>query len=235
MRFTKGKKIGITAAVLIVLVLASIQLTKLVTFANPVSADEASKLVKDRYNGNIVNISTQDNKYKITIELDTGTYVVEVNRNTGDVENLTRTGQSKLTDKKEKTEAEIIAIVKQQKKGAIQKLEKKVENTGTFYYVTVQQGEEQTIYKMDAISGEIVNSNKQNVAQPNKPSSQILTKEDAARIALQKVNGEVDDIDIEQSNGLTYFLVEVKQKHAKDATVQINAISGEVMSITWED
>jgi len=235
MRFTKWKKTSVTAAAVIVLILMGYQLTKLVTFANPVSAEEASKLVKDRYNGNIVNISTQNNKYTITIELDTGTYAVEVNRKTGDVESLIRTSQSNPANKKEKTEAEIIALVKQQKTGAIKKLEKKTENNGTFYYVNVQQGNEQTTYKIDAISGEIVSSNKKTVTQPNLPTGQILTKEAAARIALQKVDGEVDDIDIEQSDGLTYFLVEIERKNAKDATIQINAISGEVMSITWED
>ncbi|GAA0134007.1 hypothetical protein YSY43_08470 [Paenibacillus sp. YSY-4.3] len=173
MKISKWKKISVTAAVLLLVVLASFQLGKLISFASPVSADEASKLIKERYSGNIVNVIQRDNKYEITIELDTGTYVVEVNRTTGGVDNLTRTNQNNLPNPKEKTEAEI--------------------------------------------------------------KDQILTKEDAARIALQKVNGKVDDIDLEQSDGLTYFLVEVEREHAKDATVQINAISGEVMSITWED
>lgn len=173
MRRSKWKKISIAVGVLILLALACFQFGNVLSLASPVSADEARKLVQEKYNGNIVNVTQRDNKYEITLELDTGIYVLEVNRTTGGIENLTRTSQNHLPNSNEETGA------------------------------------------------------------PNK--DQILTKEDAARIALQKVNGTVDDIDLEQSDGLTYFLVEVEREHTKDAIVQINAISGEVMSITWED
>ncbi|GIN91014.1 PepSY domain-containing protein [Siminovitchia terrae] len=32
-----------------------------------------------------------------------------------------------------------------------------------------------------------------------------------------------------------YYLVEVERDKEKEATVQINAITGEVLSITWDD
>ncbi|WP_212934220.1 PepSY domain-containing protein [Robertmurraya siralis] len=62
-----------------------------------------------------------------------------------------------------------------------------------------------------------------------------ISKEEAISIALSQVKGEIDDVDIEQSNGLNYYLVEIETNNDREATVQINAISGEVMSITWDD
>lgn len=163
---------------LIILTVLGWQFTKIVISASPLSTDEAIKLVNDRYNGNIVKINKQNNKYEITIELETGAYVVEVNRKTGDIDSLKRTGNG---------------------------------------------------------VGQIKNDiNKQKVEQPD-TSNERVTKEEATRIALQRVSGKVDEIKIEQSNGLTYYLVEIDRKNEQEATVQINAISGEIMSITWND
>jgi len=63
-----------------------------------------------------------------------------------------------------------------------------------------------------------------------------LTEQEAITIAKSKVAGEVEDIDIGQSGGVSYYLIEIENDEAdREATVQINAISGEVMSITWDD
>ncbi|MCJ8008176.1 PepSY domain-containing protein [Lederbergia wuyishanensis] len=234
MRINKGKIFIITVAGVLVLFVVIWQLTKIVTSASPLSADEASKLVKERYNGNVVQINKLENKYKVTFELETGTYVVEVNRKTGDVDSLTRTSQNNLPENTMKTEAEIRGLVKQQQNGDITNIEKKVEDDGTYYYASIQQGSEETTYKIDAFNGKIMESTTQKGKQPT-TTNKILTKEKAAQIALKNVSGKVDDIEFEQSNGVTYFLVEVDRENDKDATVQINAISGEIMSITWDD
>ncbi|MBU8880854.1 PepSY domain-containing protein [Bacillus sp. FJAT-29790] len=210
-------------------------MTRIVTSAKPLTADEASKLVQDRYNGNVVQINEQENQYQITIELETGTYVVEINRDTGDISSLTRTGhENQANSRKELTEAEINALIHQQQQGEIKKLEKKTEADGTYYYALVQDQTRQITYKINALNGETVNSTIKEITEP-KESVKSLTKEDAIKIALKNVSGEVDDVSIEQSNGLTYYLVEIDRKDDNDATVQINSISGEVMSITWED
>ena len=63
----------------------------------------------------------------------------------------------------------------------------------------------------------------------------MLSEEKAAVIALEQVPGEVDDVDVENINGVTHFLVEVETHDDREATVEINAITGEVKSITWDD
>lgn len=63
----------------------------------------------------------------------------------------------------------------------------------------------------------------------------LLTESEAARIALQHIPGELDDVDLEQSGGVAYYLVEIERDDDMEATVQIHAITGEIMSVTWDD
>jgi uncharacterized membrane protein YkoI len=71
-------------------------------------------------------------------------------------------------------------------------------------------------------------------SEPDGKPASIITEKEAASIALSRVNGEIDDIELGEKGGISYYLVEVETED-DDATVQINAISGEVMSISWED
>ncbi|MGI8315884.1 PepSY domain-containing protein [Halobacillus mangrovi] len=67
--------------------------------------------------------------------------------------------------------------------------------------------------------------------QPAEP----MTEEQAREVALERVSGNVDDIDYESSDDGAYFLVEVEREDGSEATVQVNAITGEVMSVSWDD
>ncbi|MFD1990645.1 PepSY domain-containing protein [Paenibacillus nicotianae] len=65
----------------------------------------------------------------------------------------------------------------------------------------------------------------------------ILKEKDAERIALTQVPGKVDDTDYEddEDKGQSYYLVDIDTPDEREATVQINAVSGAVMSVTWDD
>ncbi|OLS41858.1 PepSY domain-containing protein [Bacillus sp. MRMR6] len=62
-----------------------------------------------------------------------------------------------------------------------------------------------------------------------------LSNEEAIQIALNQVQGEVDSIVLETKDGQTYYLVEVETPNDQEAVVQVHAITGEVMSVTWDD
>lgn len=76
-------------------------------------------------------------------------------------------------------------------------------------------------------------------AKPSsKPSNQtkLLDEKKAGKLAAAHVKGKVKDIDFKKSkNGTSYYLVEVDVKKRGDAIVQVNAISGAIMSVVWED
>jgi uncharacterized membrane protein YkoI len=82
----------------------------------------------------------------------------------------------------------------------------------------------------------------ENPASPKtneQPESEIpaqqISEAEAIGISLANVTGEVDDVDLEQSGGETYYLVKIKTVNGDEGTVQIHAITGEVMSISWDD
>ena len=71
--------------------------------------------------------------------------------------------------------------------------------------------------------------------EPSGNTSNGITEQDASDIALKQVKGKVEDVDLKESDGLKYYLVEIESEQDQEATVQIHSITGEVLSITWDD
>ncbi|MFB9278365.1 PepSY domain-containing protein [Cohnella cellulosilytica] len=60
--------------------------------------------------------------------------------------------------------------------------------------------------------------------------------ERAKKIAAVHVQGTAEDAELKGSAaGNAYYLVEVDVEGGRDADVQVNAVSGEVMSVIWDD
>jgi uncharacterized membrane protein YkoI len=66
------------------------------------------------------------------------------------------------------------------------------------------------------------------------PPPTMLTSLQAIEIALQEVTGKVDDIELDEENGIKVYEVEIEVDEETDALVIINAYSGEILSLTWD-
>ncbi|MEC3883914.1 PepSY domain-containing protein [Halobacillus sp. HZG1] len=62
-----------------------------------------------------------------------------------------------------------------------------------------------------------------------------ITEEKAKAVALNEIEGEVDDIDFESEEEPAFYLVEIERSGGAEATVQVHALTGEIMSVTWDD
>jgi len=62
-----------------------------------------------------------------------------------------------------------------------------------------------------------------------------LTNEEAIQIALEQISGQLDDIELESVDGVSYYFVEIEHNNGSEAEVQINAITGEIKSVIWDD
>ncbi|MEH7222766.1 PepSY domain-containing protein [Bacillus sp. JJ1566] len=216
------------------------QLTKTFTSAEPLSESDAINLVEKMYSGKNTNASRKGDVYKIKFEIDSGIYEIDVHRKTGDISNLTKVSQEAL----EKTESEIRDILEKDQAGEIKTIEKKVEQEQTYYYATVIKGDTEATYKLQAKSGEIVDV-VQNMKQPQNPTEpksttpnptvQQITEKQAIDLALQHVEGVVDEVEFEEENGQYYYFVEVETNQGEEKIVQIHPISGEVITIVLED
>ncbi|TWI56181.1 PepSY domain-containing protein [Halalkalibacter nanhaiisediminis] len=76
-------------------------------------------------------------------------------------------------------------------------------------------------------------------SSPKKEQQQYkkpIGEKEAKRIALSKVAGKVEDIELDEDNGRLIYEIEIKAESEDiDAEVLIDAITGEVMTIIWED
>ncbi|MGR9048755.1 PepSY domain-containing protein [Halobacillus faecis] len=62
-----------------------------------------------------------------------------------------------------------------------------------------------------------------------------ITEEKAVAVALNEIEGDVDDVDFEAEGNPAFYLVEIERSGGVEATIQIHALTGEIMSITWDD
>ncbi|OWA33281.1 hypothetical protein B9G55_21610 [Saccharibacillus sp. O16] len=71
--------------------------------------------------------------------------------------------------------------------------------------------------------------------------ARLLSEEEAKQAAAVALNVEaaaVEDTDVElrsQEDGQAYYLVDIELKNGREAEVQINAVSGAMQTITWDE
>lgn len=215
------------------------QLTKSYTSAEPLSENDAIDLVENIYSGKKTEVSREGDVYKITFEIDSGIYEIDVHRKTGDIANL-----KQITQKpQEKTDAEIREILEKEQTGEIKTIEKKIEQDEAYYYATVIDGDTEIIYKLNAATGEIIDVVHNKMPPKNPPQTpetpagtvQRITEQQAIEIALTRVKGAIEEVELEEEAGQYYYFVEIETAEEEEITVQVHAISGEVISIVMDD
>ncbi|WP_338552570.1 PepSY domain-containing protein [Paenibacillus sp. KS-LC4] len=72
-------------------------------------------------------------------------------------------------------------------------------------------------------------------ASPASPAKQGISPDEAEAIALKQVKGKVEDTELKSSDRARYYLVEIDTPDDREATVQIHAVTGAIMSITWDE
>ncbi|GIN21284.1 MAG TPA: hypothetical protein DEO65_12340 [Bacillus bacterium] len=207
------------------------QLSISMVSARPLSEADASKLVRDLYGGEIAAIKKTNDHFYISLQSEIGLYEITIDQKSGEILGI----EKKESDKSEQqlTVPEVKQLIKKDYPGKIEQLEKRSENGQLFYFVIVRNGTVETTIKLNPVSGKIVESSKK--TDTKEETVHGITKKEAVKIALNQVKGVVEDVDIEESDGLYYYLVEVEQDKEREATIQINSITGEILSITWDD
>ncbi|MBS4205149.1 PepSY domain-containing protein [Lederbergia citrea] len=232
MRNKKIRNILVAIGSVVLFVVVIWQILASTTTAAPLTETDAKKLTQEMYSGEIVDIHLINNVYQITLALDSKIYEIKIDRKTGEVFGISDKNPEQKV--KEMPEAEIKNVILQHYPGKINKLERTVEREQVFYNAMIQTNEKQTILKISATTGAIVDKEIKVLKQPQETAKR-MSEEEAIKLALKTVSGEVDDVELERSDGLVYYLIEIDRANDQEATVQINAITGEVMSVSWGD
>ncbi|MDG5471228.1 PepSY domain-containing protein [Jeotgalibacillus sp. ET6] len=176
------KKFSITIAAVVVLTILIWQGATLLQNEQTVSAEEVQRKVEQQYKGEITAIERSEDRYLVSITLETGSYELVVAEDGGRILGMERVSESRPEDDPPTSEEDPAS----------------------------------------------------DPAEP-KDADQPITRDQAVDIAKDQVEGTVDDVDYESDEEGSYFLVEIERSDELEATVQVNAITGEIMSVSWED
>ena len=199
-----------------------------------VTEAEARNLIEAHYTGTIKKISlTKSNGkdvYHVRLEEKTGLYTLEVDAGTGNIQNLQQVKKEspEREEKQALSEAEAKKLAEETYSGNVQGLTLK----DKIYSITVLTKTEEIKLEMNADSGKITSEDKSSFEK--NPKQVKLTEEQAKKIAMTEVNGEIEDIDLEEEDDSVFYEVEIDSGQ-QEATIQIDAFTGKVLSVAIEN
>ncbi|MGD6793269.1 PepSY domain-containing protein [Metabacillus indicus] len=218
-----------------ILLAGAASLAVLVFFKDePLTEAEARTLVNSKYSGTITALKeTQaDGEHLFIAELEEqgALYSVSVDADAGKIKEL-----KKIKDLDEKrrlpvTKTEAKEIAEEQYEGKIESLS--YNEPEQAYSIRLVAGKDEISLKMDASSGKILSEDRKTIGS-NNPKVK-LTEEQAIEIARKEAKGEVGDLDLEEEDGRLYYEIEMENGE-NETTVQVDAFTGAVLSVSVED
>lgn len=205
--------------------------------ADLLSKQEARNLIQERYQGTVKQITLAGQQYHIELEKQDHLYKIKLDALEGKVISFSKIESAKSPPLNPQpvtilSEEEIKKIIlAAAKNGTITFFEKTESNGKIIYKAVVKETNKQTTLTLDAITGNILSSTSMTINE----TSKRLTEAEAKVIAKKQVNGDVEHIWLETKGDKTYYLVEIETQDDREAIVQIHAITGNVMSVSWDN
>ncbi len=234
--------------------------------AEELSVGEVTNQVEERFQAEVQSIQKNNDRFEVEIKEENGLYLVLVDAYEGkilEIESIQPSSdknkakeeqadgsddakqaepaddQSDSSDEQEKeepeeqllTKAEAEQKVTNQYNGSITASEF-VDGEAPYYQVTVDNDQETIQLTVDAKSGSMNVQNRE-TKQPT-----IISENEAAQIALNKIGGELDDVELKQVDGTVYYEVEIEVEENdedEEYILRINGITGEIISVTQDD
>ncbi|QUG40209.1 PepSY domain-containing protein [Psychrobacillus sp. INOP01] len=234
----KNKPLWITGGIILVvlLVLGVLWLSPFST--KTLTEEELKATALTKYPGEIIRTAKSDNEYEIEVQMANGVYAIKMDTNNGNILSLKQIATEELSPSVDKlTEAQIKKEIATQ--GDLQSI--RFINADTSYYKAVVRKENVEItLKVDPYDGSIIDSSQAPIEAHVSTESILLTEKEALTIAADHLKGIADDdAELHQPSGQTpYYLVEVEIENGdedREAVVQVDAYTGTVKSINWEN
>ncbi|UHA72198.1 PepSY domain-containing protein [Paenibacillus sp. 481] len=169
---------------------------------------------------------------------------------------------AKLDDDVSMTDAEKVKITGPQAKqlalnlynGTIEDIELEKENGRLVYHIDYKNTNDDKDVYVDALTGKAWHDQdddrddrddddnvksvvaKKNVSNGNAIANKVkITKEQAIRIALNKVSGKVVEIELDKDDNQYEYEVEIKTNDGREVKIDVSATTGNVLKVDWED
>ncbi|MFP7232092.1 PepSY domain-containing protein [Bacillus subtilis] len=214
------------AAVLAVIICAVLIIRQ--THEDVLSKEAIVKKIEASYEGEITKVTqSKDNKtYDLTLENPKGTYLIKADAKSADILSMNRVKAMKPTAMTEK-EAKHLAL--EQVPGTVKKQTQ--QNRVATYTIHKEDGKTYEV-KVDMVARAVVSADQISSKDQQKTP---ITKKEAKTIAERETGGTAEDADLEESEGTLIFEVDVDLPKDKEATVKINAYTGKIANIVYED
>jgi uncharacterized membrane protein YkoI len=131
--------------------------------------------------------------------------------------------------------------------GVVTDAEKDRENGRLVFEIEVKNDEFEYDFKIDQQNGDIIKEKKKarkgkkyrNDASLSPSNEALISIAKAKDVALKEVQGTVDDIELERENGAYVYEVEIEPENQgtddDDVTVYVDAVTGKVLYVEWDD
>ena len=207
--------------------------------SKPLTEEELKSAALTKYPGEIIRTTKSENEYEIDMQMENGVYAISMDTNNGTILSLKQISTEEVPLAIETlTEAQIKKEIASQ--GEIQSI--LFINEKTPYFEVVVHKENVELYlKVDPYNGTIIDSSQSPVEAPVSTENILITEKEALTIAATHLKGmAVVDAELHQPTGQTpYYLVEVEiengEEEDREAVVEVDAYTGKVKSVNWEN
>jgi uncharacterized membrane protein YkoI len=234
MNFTKKPWFIPTLLTVVILLAGGLYIGSLINKKDTISADVIRTQLESMYGGTVDEISVEGDVYKATMNRNGAIYSAEIDAATGSIVSLAQTSEPKIEAPKTLTEAEVKGLLEGKYTGIIDRISLNTNGDTPIYDVRLSKDPKFTNVTVDAITGKTIAETVKETAG----EGTLITQEKAIEIARGQLKGqveEIDDVSYEKTEDGGHYLIEIETKSDRDVVVQIHAISGIVMSVTWEE
>ncbi|WP_341279008.1 PepSY domain-containing protein [Paenibacillus sp. FSL H8-0537] len=232
--------LGITIACVVIICIGGGLWWQSVADARPsITEEQASEQVLQQYVGKIVSAKLGDGVYEVKLQSEKGMYDVAVDAKGGGIVSI------KLIDGELPAAGESPPASSANEPTDATTATPAAEPTPVQSPVATPSPEQSLSPAPNASTNPNSNPSSKPTTKPSdgnggklpaaSPAKQGISPDEAEAIALKQVKGKVEDTELKSSDRSRYYLVEIDTPDGREATVQIHAVTGAIMSITWDE
>ncbi|NEU31478.1 hypothetical protein GN156_11960 [bacterium LRH843] len=224
-----------------------------------ISEEEVRAFIDEQFAGTIDSFKLVKKNgtdlYEIELIDKMNVYEIIVDPYTGDVLSLSQIGKREMDQNDGKGDGEPISTVLplEEVKKAVERVigeeitilenELDEDNGRLIYDLKIREQEGIAELEVDAQTGEVLvykleekEPSKENILDDEQDREKLISENEAKQIALSQVSGKLEDIGLEEENGRFVYHVEIElEAEENEAEIMIDAVTGEVITIIWEE
>ncbi|CAM3272132.1 PepSY domain-containing protein [Filibacter tadaridae] len=219
-----------TLLTVVILVAGGVFVGSLVTKEELLPESEIQARLENIYGGTVKQLSIRNEVYHAEMIRGEAVYSATIDAVTGSILSLVQTGKTGDISGQLLLEADVQKVIAEKYTGTTKRISLDKSGDKPVYEVEIAQNKELLVVEIDGLSGEVISEN----VKETTVEHALITKEQAVEIALGQLKGEVEYVTFEKTNDGGYYLIEIDGED-EEAEIQIHAISGEILSTTWDD